>query len=228
MLPCDIYAAANNTCVAAHSTIRALFSAYAGNLYQIKRASDGTTKDIPVKGPGGYADSAQQEAFCMGTTCTSLRVYDQSDHGNFIEAEIPGSTVGGAQGQTAANAAAEALMVGGNKVYSLYTRPQQAYWRDGSKSVCRSARAARDLHGNERQAHQWWLLLQTMATVSSIAPTTGPKMDDVYFGNSMQWGYGAGKAVGHGTTWKTALPGLTRAQPRFASMPHTYVTATRE
>jgi len=45
-LPCDIYAAANNKCVAAHSTIRALFGAFSGNLYQVKRASDSTTKDI--------------------------------------------------------------------------------------------------------------------------------------------------------------------------------------
>jgi len=41
--PCDIYAAANTPCVAAHSTVRALFSAYSGNLYQVKRWSDSAT-----------------------------------------------------------------------------------------------------------------------------------------------------------------------------------------
>ncbi len=31
--PCDLYAAANTPCVAAHSTTRALYSAYTGPLY---------------------------------------------------------------------------------------------------------------------------------------------------------------------------------------------------
>ena len=119
------------------------------------------TRDIPVKSPGGFADSAQQESFCSGSTCTIWRVYDQSGHGNFIEAQTPTSTVGGRQGMTAANAAAESLNVGGNKVYSLYTRPSQAYWRDGS-AVGHAARrrSSRGLHGDERHALQRRVLLQ--------------------------------------------------------------------
>jgi len=39
---CDIYAAASTPCVAAHSTTRALYGAYSGSLYQVKRASDST------------------------------------------------------------------------------------------------------------------------------------------------------------------------------------------
>ncbi len=42
-LPCDIYASGGTPCVAAHSTVRALFTAYNGNLYQVRRASDNTT-----------------------------------------------------------------------------------------------------------------------------------------------------------------------------------------
>ena len=113
------------------------------------------------KSPGGVADSAQQDSFCMGTTCTILRVYDQSGHGNFLEAEIPGSTVGGLQGQTAANAAEESLTVGGNKVYSLYTRPRPGLlerWLANGHAGWR--RASRHLHGDERHALQRWLLLQ--------------------------------------------------------------------
>src|SRR5580704_10793364 len=41
--PCDIYAAASTPCVAAHSTTRALYAAYDGPLYQVKRSSDGAT-----------------------------------------------------------------------------------------------------------------------------------------------------------------------------------------
>src|SRR6188472_2521571 len=35
--PCDIYGAAGTPCVTAHSTTRALYAAYNGPLYQIKR-----------------------------------------------------------------------------------------------------------------------------------------------------------------------------------------------
>ena len=53
--PCDIYANAGNPCVAAHSTVRALFGAYSGKLYQVRNAA-GTTKDILTLTPGGFAD----------------------------------------------------------------------------------------------------------------------------------------------------------------------------
>ena len=46
--PCDIYAAGGTPCVAAHSTTRALYGAYNGPLYQVRRASDNTTRDIGV------------------------------------------------------------------------------------------------------------------------------------------------------------------------------------
>src|SRR5207253_8012635 len=72
--PCDIYAAAGTPCVAAHSTTRALYASYNGPLYQVKRQSDGATKDIGVVQPtasdaGGYADAAAQDAFCANTVC---------------------------------------------------------------------------------------------------------------------------------------------------------------
>ena len=34
--PCDIYASGGTPCVAAHSTVRALYGAYNGNLYQVR------------------------------------------------------------------------------------------------------------------------------------------------------------------------------------------------
>src|SRR5581483_3027752 len=75
--PCDIYAAAGDPCVAAHSTTRALYASYNGPLYQVLRQSDGKSLDIgvvqpsasPVPDPGGYADAAAQDAFCANTYC---------------------------------------------------------------------------------------------------------------------------------------------------------------
>jgi len=61
--PCDIYAAGGTPCVAAHSTIRALYSTYNGPLYQVRRTSDNKTQDIGVLTSGGYANSAVQDSF---------------------------------------------------------------------------------------------------------------------------------------------------------------------
>jgi hypothetical protein len=231
MLPCDIYQAAGNTCVAAHSTIRALVAAYSGPLYQVRRASDGTTKDIPVKSPGGFADAAQQDTFCMGTTCTIMRIYDQSDHGNFLEAEIPGSTVGGFQGQTAANAAAETLNVGGNKVYSLFTRPYQAYWRDGSQSGMPLGAEPQGIYIVTSGTHFNGGCCYNYGNAQlSRVYEGGPTMDAVYFGNNMQWGTGAGEGP-----WIMAdmedgmLSGPTNGHnPDLPSMPYPYVTAVEK
>src|SRR6476661_4393750 len=49
--PCDIYGAAGDPCVAAHSTTRALYASYNGPLYQVLRQSDGQTLDIGVVQP---------------------------------------------------------------------------------------------------------------------------------------------------------------------------------
>ena len=50
--PCDIYAAAGDSCVAAHSTTRALYASYNGPLYQVLRQLDGHGADYD-HGPQG-------------------------------------------------------------------------------------------------------------------------------------------------------------------------------
>src|SRR5690348_6665945 len=67
--PCDIYAAAGDPCVAAHSTTRALYASYNGPLYKVLRQSDGKTLDIgvvqpeasPIPDGGGYAEAGAQD-----------------------------------------------------------------------------------------------------------------------------------------------------------------------
>jgi hypothetical protein len=194
-LPCDIYAAqdANTKCVAAHSTIRSLFRAYNGPLYQIKRASDGMTKDIPVLAPGGFADSMQQETFCAQTTCTIRKIYDQSGKGNFLEAETPDSEVGGHTGMTAANAMKEPLTVGGHKVYSLYTNPSQAYWRDGSKTGMPLGAEPQGIYIVTSGKHfNGGCCYDYGNGEVSRTYVAGNTMDALYFGNGTTWGSGNG------------------------------------
>ncbi|MBP2704537.1 cellulose binding domain-containing protein [Microbispora sp. RL4-1S] len=127
-LPCDIYAAGGTPCVAAHSTTRALFRSYSGNLYQVRRSSDNTTRNIGVLTTGGTANAATQDSFCAGTSCVITIVYDQSGHGNNVAYQGSGGAGGS---DTPANATSESLTVGGGKAYSLYIRPGNSYWRDG-------------------------------------------------------------------------------------------------
>ena len=117
--PCDIYQAAKTPCVAANSTVRALYASYSGNLYQVRRTSDKSTKDIPVLAPGGFADSSAQEAFCpSGTACTISIIYDQSPQANHLV--VSGKATWLANGATEADAAGAKIKVGGHTVYGIH------------------------------------------------------------------------------------------------------------
>jgi non-reducing end alpha-L-arabinofuranosidase len=128
--PCDIYAAGGTPCVAAHSTVRALYGAFSGSLYQVRRSSDNTTRNIGTLSAGGSADAAAQDAFCAGTTCVVTVVYDQSGHGNDLWYQ-GSSAVPGSSQSSPAKATSESLTVAGSKAYSLYINPGNSYWRDG-------------------------------------------------------------------------------------------------
>ncbi|KAJ7042671.1 alpha-L-arabinofuranosidase B, catalytic-domain-containing protein [Mycena alexandri] len=82
--PCDIYASGGTPCVAAHSSTRALFDAYSGDLYQIQRASDSATNNIGPLSAGGVANAAAQDSFCAGTTCVITTIFDQSGRSNHL------------------------------------------------------------------------------------------------------------------------------------------------
>jgi hypothetical protein len=82
--PCDITAKAGNPCVAAHSTVRALYSAYDGPLYKVTRNSDGESTNIGVLKAGGFANIAKHESFCTKLDCVISNVFDQSPQGNHL------------------------------------------------------------------------------------------------------------------------------------------------
>ncbi|MFC0541675.1 arabinofuranosidase catalytic domain-containing protein [Kutzneria chonburiensis] len=128
--PCDIYAAGGTPCVAAHSTVRALYGSYSGSLYQVRRSSDNTTRNIGVLVAGGTADATAQDSFCANTSCVITVVYDQSGHGNDLWYQ-GSSAVPGSPQSSPAKATTESLTVGGSKAYSLYINPGNSYWRDG-------------------------------------------------------------------------------------------------
>lgn len=154
---CDLYDAGNTPCVAAHSTVRALYMKYGGPLYQVQRASDSRTFDVRPLQPGSVANASSQDEFCGGTTCVFSQIYDQSPMGNHL-AVAPG---GGAkrQGDVAADANAGPLLVGGTKVYGLRMDPPSGYRNDTTTGIAVGDEAEtmyavfNGSHYNNRQAH---------------------------------------------------------------------------
>ncbi len=90
--PCDIYNASGIPCVGAFSLVRALYSAYSGPLYVVRRASDNTTRAVPLKSAGGFPDTTVQDAFCAGTDCAVWRIFDQSPYNNDLTVAPPGGS----------------------------------------------------------------------------------------------------------------------------------------
>jgi len=133
--PCDVYAAAT-PCAAAYSTIRRLSKAYTGPLYQVRNGSSamntgtgGMTKDIGMTA-AGFADTATQDTFCAGSTCTFSLLYDQSGNGNHLKVAPKGRKDGGEYADDddfESSATKGMLMVGGHKVYSLYMAAREGY-----------------------------------------------------------------------------------------------------
>jgi len=115
--------------------IRVLSKTYSGPLYQVRSGSSsmntgsgGTTKDI--MSVGGFADTATQDTFCSGSTCTVSILYDQSGNGNNLTAAPPGLSSGGtyaAMHDFESSATKGSLTVGGHKVYALYTNAREGY-----------------------------------------------------------------------------------------------------
>jgi len=130
---CDIFASGSTPCVAAHSTVRALYGAYNGNLYQVTRASDQTTKDVGVLSAGSVANAATQDTFCAGTTCTISIIYDQSGKNNHLTQAPPGQRK--ATPDTLADATALKLTIAGHTVYGVHLPPGYGYRNDKTTGV---------------------------------------------------------------------------------------------
>ena len=135
--PCDIYGAGGTPCVAAHSTTRALFAAYNGPLYQVRRSSDNATRDIGLLSAGGSADAAAQDSFCAGTSCVITIIYDQTSRHNNLTQAPPGGFSGPAPGgfDNLANATAAPITIGGNKAYGVFVAPGTGYRNNATSGI---------------------------------------------------------------------------------------------
>lgn len=186
--PCDIYASGSTPCVAAHSTVRALYGSYNGSLYQVKRASDRMTKDIGVTAEG-FADAAAQDLFCTGTTCLITILYDQSPKANHLKV---GPRGGFGNADVEANASVAPASAGGHKVYALYVSPGTGYRNNITKGIATGDQpegmymVASGKHYNGECCFDYG-----NAETNSLDTGNG-HMEAVYFGNCSNWGHGTG------------------------------------
>jgi len=188
--PCDIYAAADTPCVAAHSTTRALYAAYDGPLYQVERASDDTTTDIYPVSAGGVADSATQDSFCAQTYCTITEIFDQSGHGN----NLTDAPAGGADSgpDVLANAAAAPVTVDGAKVYGVYISLGMGY-RDDDTTDISTGNASEGEYAVLDGTHYDNECCFDYGNAETNNDDDGDgTMEAINFGDETTWGYGTG------------------------------------
>jgi hypothetical protein len=196
--PCDIYLAGGTPCIAAHSTVRALYGAYAGPLYQLKRNSDNTTKDIAPVAAGGAADGPAQDEFCKSTTCVITKLYDQSGKGNFMESQTSGSTVGGKDNPTAAGT--ETFSLAGRKVYALYIKPANSFWRDGHTTGVPTGAQPEGVYMVTSGKHfNGGCCFDYGNSETTRKPDGAGAMDAIYFGTSCWFNSSAYKCTVSGT-----------------------------
>ena len=218
-LPCDIYASGGTPCVAAHSTTRALYASYNGPLYQVKRASDGTTTNISTLSAGGYANAAAQDSFCAGTTCTITEIYDQSGHGNNLTDAPGGGAAGGPD--NLANATAAPAMAGGHKVYGVYVAAGTGY-RDDSTSGIATGDAAEGEYAIFDGTHVNNGCCFDYGNAETNNDDNGAgHMEAIYFGTEKTWGFGSGNgpwimADMENGLFSGANAGLNSADPTIA------------
>ena len=81
----------------------------------------------------GYARVDDQEAFCKGTSCYTLRLFDQSPEGNHLDT----APAGGAcrHPLSPVNSSRDPVSVGGNPAYGAYFEGNMGYRRDQTRGV---------------------------------------------------------------------------------------------
>ncbi|TEY86448.1 hypothetical protein BOTCAL_0008g00220 [Botryotinia calthae] len=192
--PCDIYSSGGTPCVAAHSTTRALYSAFSGSLYQVKRGSDGTTKNIAPLAAGGVANAASQDTFCANTTCLITIIYDQSGRGNHLTQAPPGGFDGPDVNSydNLASAIGAPVTLNGQKAYGVFISPGTGY-RNNAPSGIAKADAAEGMYAVLDGTHYNGGCCFDYGNAETSSTDTGNgHMEAIYFGDSTGWGSGSG------------------------------------
>jgi hypothetical protein len=192
--PCDIYASGGTPCVAAHGTTRALYNAYNGPLYQVKRGSDGKTTDIFPLSAGGVANAATQDSFCAKTTCLISVIYDQSGSANHLY-QAPKGAFSGPEADGSDNLASAIgapVTLNGKKAYGVFIPPGTGYRNDKTSGVA-TGNAAESMYAVLDATHYNDACCFDYGNAEVGNTDTGNgHMEAIYLGSCTIWGTGAG------------------------------------
>ncbi|MFJ9906946.1 arabinofuranosidase catalytic domain-containing protein [Streptomyces sp. NPDC101152] len=188
--PCDIYAAGGTPCVAAHSTTRALYAAYNGPLYQVRRASDNATLNIGVLTAGGFANAPAQDSFCANTSCVITDIYDQSGKGNDLTQAPAGGAAGGPD--NLANAFAAPVTAGGHEAYGVYVAPGTGYRNDTTNGIATGDQPEGMYAIFDGTHFNNGCCFDYGNAETSNTDTGNGHMEAIYFGTENHWGTGSG------------------------------------
>ncbi|TVY83107.1 putative alpha-L-arabinofuranosidase B [Lachnellula suecica] len=193
--PCDLYSTGGTPCIAAHSTTRALYSAYSGSLYQVKRGSDNTTTIIVPLSAGGVANAAAQDTFCASTTCLITIIYDQSGRGNHLTQAPPGGAASGPETNgydNLASATGAPVTLNGSKAYGVFISPGTGYRNDAASGTA-TGDSAEGMYAIFDGTHYNGGCCFDYGNAETNNKDTGNgHMEAIYFGDNTIWGTGAG------------------------------------
>ncbi|MCI4065545.1 ricin-type beta-trefoil lectin domain protein [Micromonospora sp. R77] len=192
--PCDIYAAGGTPCVAAHSTTRALYGAYNGPLYQVRRASDNTTRDIAPLTPGDVANAGTQDSFCAGTSCLITVIYDQSGRGNHLTQAPPGGFSGPAAGgyDNLADATLAPVTVNGRKAYGVFVAPGTGYRNNTTNGIAKGDQPEGMYAILDGTHYNGGCCFDYGNAETNSRDNGNGTMEAIYFSNNKIWGTGTG------------------------------------
>ena len=150
-----------------------------------------------IKSVGGLADSASQDSFCSGGTCTITKIYDQSGNGNDLE---PCGTGGSAKSAADNPASATALKttLNGHAVYGILIQSGIGY-RQGCAS-CANKTGKGTATGDKPETtymvtsqkdYNNGCCFDYGNAETTLHDDGNGTMDAVYFGGGSAWGTGS-------------------------------------
>ena len=203
--PCDIYASGGTPCVAAHSTTRALYGAYNGPLYQVRRSSDNTTRDIGVLSAGGVRQRRRPGLVLRQHDLRHHRSSTTSPAATTASPRRPPATGPApppADRTTSPTRRRPPITVGGQKAYGVYIAPGTGYRNNNTNGVA-TGDQPEGIYAVVDGTHynQWCCFDYGNAQTDGHADAPAI-METVYFGANKQWGYGRRQpAPGSWPTW---------------------------
>ncbi|KAH8723757.1 alpha-L-arabinofuranosidase B [Phaeosphaeriaceae sp. PMI808] len=193
--PCDLYSSGGTPCIAAHSTTRALYSAYAGSLYQLRRGSDNALTTITPLSAGGIANAAAQDSFCARTTCVITIIYDQSGRGNHLTQAPPGGAASGPEANgydNLASAIGAPVTLNGQKAYGVFISPGTGYRNNAAKDTATGDQAQGMYAIFDGSHYNGGCCFDYGNAETNNLDTGNGHMEAIYYGDSTDWGSGAG------------------------------------